>query len=708
MAKEVSDKDLLKIIKDEFSNAETQRAKTDEIRRKCLSAYNGEYPVPDKQEGTSKAVVMAVHDTVNNAMPSILGVFESTDKAVNFSSRKKEEQDVAQNMTEYANFVFNDLNPRHNNLNTSVFNGLLCGTGFLKTYWKEDTTPVYENYNNLNYAQVANIENSDAEILEQKSTSELQEGELEAFIEQARQQYILSKQQQQQEPMEEELEAFIKQATEAFEMEKTSYDLKTRRVDKDGYICIEAPEPDSIYVSAESENIADNRFVCEKTTISKSELVSMKYDEKIFTDIAKAGNDSHSTSDNGNDTRDDTMEVIDFYDCFIKFDKDSDGIAELLHVVVVGDDFKKILSCEAVPFHPYTCWTPIQIANNFYGRSLAGTVLDIQDAQSKLLRQTLNNAVAVNNPKILIDAETATQQMLDGLKSTSAGQMIPVKGLANKECIRDLTVPFTAGQTHDMQRYFDDVKEERTGISKQSMGLNPDTLQNASATAVSMSNSASQKKLELYCRNFAENCLKPAIKKIVQLAIAYLDDEAVAVYGDFGGLETWNADMLLQTSVGLGTGSQEQKLMALSMVANKQIELMGQVGLDSPYININSIIATNRKLAEYAGLGDATAYFPDVSEEEEMAYKEQQEQMAMQQPPADPIKQQELALKEKQLEIELLKVQLKDQNDKEKLRLEDEKNEADLSLKTAELKTEAGLKIESLRQGNNTPTNIGI
>ena len=136
MAK-ISNKELLMIIRDEFNNAENQRASVDVTRKQCISAYVGDYPEPRVQKDVSSAIVTVVQDTIQNTMPSILGVFESTPKAVNFSTRNKEDQETARNMTDYANFVFNDLNPRHNNLSTAIYNGLLCGSGFLKTYWKQ-------------------------------------------------------------------------------------------------------------------------------------------------------------------------------------------------------------------------------------------------------------------------------------------------------------------------------------------------------------------------------------------------------------------------------------------------------------------------------------------------------------------------------------------------------------------------------------------
>ena len=89
--------------------------------------------------------------------------------------------------------------------------------------------------------------------------------------------------------------------------------------------------------------------------------------------------------------------------------------------------------------------------------------------------------------------------------------------------------------------------------------------------------------------------------------------------------------------------------------------------------------------------------------------------MANQKPSIDPVKQQELNMKQqelnikqKELEIEVMKVNLAHQEAMEKMRIEEDKNVGILSAKTAELKTEASLKIKSMKDGNNPSTNLGI
>ena len=68
-----------------------------------------------------------------------------------------------------------------------------------------------------------------------------------------------------------------------------------------------------------------------------------------------------------------------------------------------------------------------------------------------------------------------------------------------------------------MMDYLDQIKEDRTGMSKASMGLNPDALQSSTKAAVSATVSASQAQIELLCRVFAENGMKPLFKKILKL-----------------------------------------------------------------------------------------------------------------------------------------------------------------------------------------------
>ena len=82
-----------------------------------------------------------------------------------------------------------------------------------------------------------------------------------------------------------------------------------------------------------------------------------------------------------------------------------------------------------------------------------------------------------------------------------------------------LDVPFVGKDCFPMLSYLDEVKENRTGISKASMGLDPDALQSATASAVQATVQGGQQHIELIARIFAETGMKLVVKLQIHSAI---------------------------------------------------------------------------------------------------------------------------------------------------------------------------------------------
>ena len=69
-------------------------------------------------------------------------------------------------------------------------------------------------------------------------------------------------------------------------------------------------------------------------------------------------------------------------------------------------------------------------------------------------------------------------------------------------------MPFTAGSTLPALQYFDNLIDNKTGISKASQGLDADVLQSASATAVAATMKSAAGQAEVIARNLAEGGMK--------------------------------------------------------------------------------------------------------------------------------------------------------------------------------------------------------
>ena len=94
-------------------------------------------------------------------------------------------------------------------------------------------------------------------------------------------------------------------------------------------------------------------------------------------------------------SNDPSMEKILLREAYIKVDYDKDGVAELRQVFTCGG---KLLSNEPSDRQPFHVLTPKPLPHKHFGRSIADLVQDIQELNTTLLRQALDNLYATNQP----------------------------------------------------------------------------------------------------------------------------------------------------------------------------------------------------------------------------------------------------------------------------------------------------------------------
>ena len=159
---------------------------------------------------------------------------------------------------------------------------------------------------------------------------------------------------------------------------------------------------------------------------------------------------------------------------------DKDGIAELHRVCYASNQILSSEVCDYVPFHS-VC--PFPIPHKFFGQSLADRATDLQLIKSTITRQMLDNLYLTNNYRV---GAVEGQVNLDDLLTSTAGGVVRIK---NPNALVPLAVQSSAGQSFPMLEYLDTVQAKRSGVSEASQGLDPNILQNVTATAVSaMSN----------------------------------------------------------------------------------------------------------------------------------------------------------------------------------------------------------------------------
>ncbi len=105
------------------------------------------------QEGRSRAVSTDVADTVEGLMPSLMDIFAGSDEVVRFEPVGPEDEEAAQQETDYVNHVFMQQNPGFMVLYSFIKDALLQKVGIVKVWWEEREEEERETYYGLTEQQ---------------------------------------------------------------------------------------------------------------------------------------------------------------------------------------------------------------------------------------------------------------------------------------------------------------------------------------------------------------------------------------------------------------------------------------------------------------------------------------------------------------------------------------------------------------------------
>ena len=123
-------------------------------RAKAMAYYQGDMSQDmPAQDGRSKAVSTDVSDTIEGLMPSLMDIIAGTDEVVRFEPVGPEDEEAAQQETDYVNHVLMQLNDGWQVLYDFTKDGLLSKTGICKIWWEEREQEERETYYDLTEEQ---------------------------------------------------------------------------------------------------------------------------------------------------------------------------------------------------------------------------------------------------------------------------------------------------------------------------------------------------------------------------------------------------------------------------------------------------------------------------------------------------------------------------------------------------------------------------
>jgi hypothetical protein len=640
-------------------------------RSRALEYYRGVMNDTPAAPNRSSVVSRDVADTIGWMLPGIIRVFSASDRMAEYEPVGKGDEEFASQATDYCNYVFWKDNNGYRVLWDATHDSLLLGNGIVKHWWDDKEDCEYSELTGMTAEQIA--------ILQQERGFEVTA----------------------QEPGEPQIVAMPDPQTgQPVQQEIQTFNIKTKRVTRSGRLRIKCIAGEDFLKDKDSIDLEDARFTAHRDSVTRSDLVEMGFSQDVVDELPSyrpSGLQEERmardpTYDFSADTTDRSMQLIDLYECYIKVDVDGDGIAETVRAYYAGSGGAgELLDWEVwdddCPFSDIPCEP---VPHRWDARSIADETMDTQRVKTVLTRQFLDNLYWVNNP--MNQAEEGTVVNPEMMNAPVFGGTIwRKKGSISTAPIVQLPIPFIGDKALMGLEHFDQVTEKRTGVSRASMALDPETLQNQSATANQNQKDASYSQVELIARNQAELGWKRVFKMILRLLVKHQDrPRTIRIRDKWVDMDPrfWNAGMDVTVNTGMGTGSRDRDIMMLNnilMTQNQMAMTLAQGGFAGEALEmLPKIIKSATKLAESSGIRNPDEYYIQI-DDQKLAQMQQQAT----QPKPDPALQLEQAKVQAQMQLEQAKMQMSAQLEQEKaqaaVQKEQAQMQADLQVKMAEL-----------------------
>jgi hypothetical protein len=662
----MSEEEIQNIVSGEIDDAQSY---IDDVispeRAEAGQYYKGE-PFGNEEEGRSQVVSMDVRDTVQAIMPSIMRVFFGSSKVVEYAPNRAEDIQIADQATDYVNYCLT----RDNNLFIHAYamfkDALIRKNGFGKIWW--DETEKVETY------EIDGIDENGYMVLMSDPDVELQEVEVEYM--------------EQEMATPEGIVTVVQMPT---------YSAKVVRRTKEGRLNVAALPPEEFLIDRRAKSLNDFDFIGHRRYMTVSELVAMGYEQDEVEQLGYETQDDFEGNQEAFDRNpqatilgagrtDVASRKVLYIEGYLYIDVDGDGIAELRKVCVGGSAYK-LLHQEAVDDHPFFDFCPDPEPHTFFGMSIADVVMDIQRIKSSIMRNTLDSLAQSIYPRMgVVEGQVSIEDVLN----TEVGGIIRMK---QQGAVQPFVTPNVSSAAFPMLEYMDAVKESRTGITKASAGLDPNALANSTATAVNATVTASQQHIELICRLFAETGFKTMMTKALKLLVKNQDKpRLVRLRNEFVPIDprVWDANMDVVVNVALGTGSDQQKMGFLNVIAQKQEMIMQQLGpVGNPLVSLDGYYNTLEQMLAVAGFKDVSQFFqnpqgfqppappaPQPSPEQILAQVQAQSIQA------------DIQKKAAELELQREEMLLKDDRERDKI-------DAEVMIKAAEIEAKYGTAVNT-------------
>ena len=583
-------------------------------------------PFGNERDGRSKVVSTDIRDATQAQLPSLMDVFFGPERVVEFKARGPEDEALAKQQTDYINFIVQEDNPGFLTLFSTFKDALVRRLGIVKWWWEDVervTSKAYTGLGEMELAALAQEKGVEMDIL---GIYQTEIGLL--------------------------------------------YDARIKRTAKEGRARFAALPPEEWMITPGAREIETAPLVAHVREVPKAELIELGIDEddieevqaeeinkqrnNSLTDARRFDSGGSKTQDAEKD-RDESLVPVIYAEAYMLM-ADAKGRYERRLFQCIGSNYKIVgpKQGELVDDLPFAIFTPDPEPHTIVGLSNYDYLKDVELIKSQIQRGTLDS-LAQSLDGAITEVVESKVNMADVL-STDVSRVVRSKVPQSINFIRP---PFAGADTLPVLAYFDEVIENRTGKNRGAMGIDADALQSSTKAAVSATLTASQQRIKLLARIFAETGMKQLFKGLLRLVCTHQDKaRVVRLRNSYVAVDPryWDSTMDVQVNVGLGQGTPEEKIQQLMAQFEMQLKFME---MRLPFVSPVELRATASRMAELAGFKSGDEFYKPWGPEQQQQMEQQQ---AQQPPPPSP----EMAL----VKIEEDKARSQDEIARAKLDLE--------------------------------------
>lgn len=568
----LSDDELRKIIESEIrqsiNHATSQIANEQQA---ALEYYEGR-PFGNEVAGSSEVVLRDVAETIDWALPAIMRAFFYTQEVVRYEDLTPESEAAGhgRRMTQVVNEIFRERLHGFRVVYDWAKAGLLEKFATVK-FW-------VETVRELEAVESAVLSAEQLVMLAADADVELFEGE---------------------------------------EQQDDQYSVRWKRWKTYPRLRLETVPPEEFLVSYRAKRLDQQvDFVAQRRQITRSELHSLGVPWDVVDEIPESTsaapldgrevsrNNTELTAYTGMSRTDRASQAVTIIESYIRVDVDGDGYAEQRRVWTGGEYATNMIQHDYVQGHGFAGWTPIPSPHKLYGRDYADVVSDLQRIRSTLARQLLDNIYRMNNARhVLIEGEVDLESYLD----TAPGAAVIA---TSRDAVEALETPPLGGAALDALKYFESVREQRTGVhpySQESYAAG----QNQTASGASQIFEAAMAQIQLLCQIFAESGLRDLFEIIPramkQAGIGPGKIKVGTAWIDYNPQE-WPDDIRCSIQVGLSPGQTEQRIQRLLLIMGLQKEALAGFG-PGYMVTPEQLYHTADRIVEQAGFQNPGAFF---------------------------------------------------------------------------------------------------